>query len=142
MCPAPTTAQRTRVLFPVVMSISCDRNRPGQCERARTVPCARCVRGDTTVPRNRVQRGPAAVARGMLASHGVTTAATHGAPTASNLREPAPRLTGIFATLVDEHADLERLIGELAALDEGEVQRRRELFTRIAYRLAVHADAE
>lgn len=82
------------------------------------------------------------MARGMLATTSVTTAATHGAPTASNLAQSAPPLTGIFATLVDEHADLERLIAELAALDDGEVGRRRELFTRIAYRLAVHADAE
>ncbi len=56
---------------------------------------------------------------------------------------PTPqRRTGIFATLAEEHADLERLIAELADLDDDDIRGRRELFTRIAYRLAAHADAE
>jgi hemerythrin-like domain-containing protein len=56
--------------------------------------------------------------------------------------ETAPRRTGIFATLAAEHGDLERLIAELADLDDDQIAQRRELFTKIAFRLAAHADAE
>jgi hypothetical protein len=67
------------------------------------------------------------------------------APTRGNgnlVCETAPRRTGIFATLVREQEELERLIAELADLDDDQIDRRRELFTRIAFRLAAQADAE
>jgi hemerythrin superfamily protein len=68
--------------------------------------------------------------------------ATSATDTPAVAPEHAAQETGIFATLASEQAELERLIAELADLDDEDIGRRRDLFTRIAYRLAAHADAE